>query len=121
MDDEMSKELINRIRAKKRNATDEEDESADLIESQAAQIEMMKDTLSRIMGGVSNMGHYERARKALSTTPNEALQAFAEKVREQCAQVCESTYPEYGGANPFCFETPSECAEAIRNLKELPK
>ena len=34
--------------------------------------------------------------------------------REDCAKLCESTYPEYGGANPYCFETPSECAEAIR-------
>ena len=34
--------------------------------------------------------------------------------REEGAKVCESTYPEYGGANPFCFETPVECAEAIR-------
>jgi len=109
----MSKELINRIRAKKRNATDEEDESADLIESQAAQIEMMKDTLSRIMGGVSNMGHYERARKALSTTPNEALQAFAEKVREQCALVIE--------AQDVDPSFKHRMASAIRSLKELPK
>ncbi len=88
-------------------------EAADLIERQATQIEMMKDTLSRIMGGVSNMGHYERARKALSTTPNEALQAFAEKVREQAAQVIESQDVDPS----FKHRT----ADAIRSITELPK
>ena len=43
-----------------------------------------------------------------------AFEAGRQAEREDCAKVCESTYPEYGGANPYCFETPSECAEAIR-------
>ena len=90
------------------------------IEVQAAQIAMMREVLLLSKNG-NNPAYQEMVKKVLSTTPNEALQAFAAKVREQCAQVCESTYPEYGGANPFCFETPSECADAIRNLKELPK
>lgn len=43
-----------------------------------------------------------------------AFEAGRQAEREECAKLCESTYPEYGGANPYCFETPSECAEAIR-------
>ena len=43
-----------------------------------------------------------------------AFEACRVAEREACAKVCESTYPEYGGDNPFCFETPVECAEAIR-------
>ena len=95
MDDEMSKELINRIRAKKRNATDEEDESADLIESQAAQIEMLRDALKWARSSLNKgacgtiiQRDFEEAfdltDAALSTTTNEALQAFAEK--DRCKQ-----------------------------------
>ncbi len=129
----MSKELINRIRAKKRNATDEEDEAADLIEAQAARIEMMREFIARapvssgvcccgeaIDGHSSPMicGHSpvdlwdHSVEQILATTSDEALQAFAEKVRDQCAVEVETSSQDFSRA---------EFADAIRNLKELPK
>ncbi len=94
-------------------------EAADLIEAQAAQIEMMKSVLSAI----SKCAVVEDCRllavNTLSATPNEALQAFAAKVREQCAQSCEAEYPY------TIFHTDqraaTNCATAIRAIKELPK
>jgi len=64
-------------------------DAADLIESQAAQIEMLR---SAMLCTDPEMTHHNFI-AALEVTPNEALQAFAEKVREQCAQVCDSQYP----------------------------
>jgi hypothetical protein len=60
-----------------------------------------------------------------STTPSQALADFAAKVRKQCAVVCDglqhqrNKYIEEDGAEGKPF-VPRDCAEAIRNLKELP-
>lgn len=49
------------------------------------------------------------------------LKAFAALVRaealEEAAKVCESTYPTYESDQILCFDTPAECAAAIRGLK----
>lgn len=37
----------------------------------------------------------------------------AQDERDQCAMLCESEYPTMDGFRP-CFDTPEECAEAIR-------
>ena len=89
---------------------------------QAAQIEMMRNELLLM---TRDKWHWQEARdRALSTPPSQALEAFAAKVREQCVQVCDlhargwETNP---GTNPLAgFIASSNCAEAIRNLKELP-
>jgi hypothetical protein len=95
-----------------------------LIEAQAAQIDVMQDALKEVQmvaeSSVKTHGydkHHVRnsdvAKRALATTHNDALQAFAEKVREQCAQVCDSMYE-----NGFSLK---QCANVIRAIKELPK
>ena len=51
----------------------------------------------------------------------EQLQKFVDIVRaealEEAAKVCESTYPTYESDQMLCFDTPAECAAAIRGLK----
>lgn len=91
---------------------------------QAAQIEAYLTVLERI-AKLGNEPHYgnslgnEIARKALSITPSQALADFAAKVRneayEKAAVFCDLQQDE-----PECPERASYCAEAIRNLKELP-
>ena len=110
-----------------------EAENAELTKTnlaQAAQIEAYLTVLERI-AKLGNEPHYgnslgnEIARKALSITPSQALEAFAAKVREQCAVICDglqhqrNKYIEEDGAEGKPF-VPRDCAEAIRNLKELP-
>jgi len=91
---------------------------------QAAQIEMMrrgfKDIIQTAKQSVISYG-YDKAHTrnidtangalTLSTTPPQALEAFAAKVREQCAQACNDAVASIEG---------ELCAEAIRNLKEIP-
>ena len=54
----------------------------------------------------------------LSSAPDQALEQFAAKVREQCAKVCENEY------SYTVFHTDQRaainCAAAIRAIKELP-
>lgn len=97
---------------------------------QAAQIEAYLTVLERI-AKLGNEPHYgnslgnEIARKALSITPSQALADFAAKVRKQCAVICDglqhqrNKYIKEDGAEGKPF-VPRDCAEAIRNLKELP-
>ena len=97
---------------------------------QAAQIEAYLTVLERI-AKLGNEPHYgnslgnEIARKALSITLSQALADFAAKVRKQCAVICDglqhqrNKYIEEDGAEGKPF-VPRDCAEAIRNLKELP-
>ena len=97
------------------------DEMQQIIEHQAAQIEMLRKALENIKwhrepGGSPSKYAYEveiMADKALSTTPDQALEQFAAKVKEQCAQVCESM----SGSD----YSPKQCASAIRAITELPK
>ena len=87
------------------------------IAAQAAQIEMMRNELILMK---RDKWHWQEARdRALSTTPSQALADFAAKVRneayEKAAVFCDLQQDE-----PECPERASYCAEAIRNLKELP-
>ncbi len=105
----MSKDLIERLldnRVTGFNLTVAAVEAADLIEAQAAQIEMMRKAM---LCTDPEMTHHNFI-AALEATPNEALQAFAEKVRDQCAQSIQS-----------CGLCGRDFANEIRNLKELPK
>ena len=88
------------------------------IERQAAQIEMMREFIARapVSSGVCccgeaidghsspmSCGHNpidlwdHSVEQILSTTPDQALEQFAAKVREQCAKICE-TQNEIGAA-----------------------
>lgn len=80
-------------------------QAADLIERQAAQIEQMREAM---LCTDPEMTHHNFI-AALEATPDQALEQFAGRVREQCAEVCE----EHQGS----AET---CADAIRAIKELP-
>ena len=91
--------------------------------AQAAQIEMMRNELVLMK---RDKWHWQEARdRALSITPSQALADFAAKVRKQCAVICDglqhqrNKYIEEDGAEGKPF-VPRDCAEAIRNLKELP-
>lgn len=99
-------------------------ESAVLIERQAAQIEMMREALSDIADDYedrfdmnspsTNPGMkyvVKQSREALSTTPDQALEQFAERVREQCAKVCDTADKS---------THPADLANALRAIKELP-
>ena len=108
-----------------------EAENAELTKTnleQAAQIEILrrgfKDIIQTAKQSVISYG-YDKAHTrnidtangalTLTTPPAQALEAFAAKVREQCAVVCDKQ-----GDEPECPERANYCAEAIRNLKELP-
>ncbi len=117
----MSKELIERLldnRVTGFNLTVAAVEAADLIEAQAAQIEVMRKALENIIEYEHGFCAHpddlrDIAKEALSTTtPNEALQAFAEKVREYCAEICD----EIGDC-----DNGYRCAKEIRAIKELTK
>ena len=97
-------------------------ESAVLIERQAAQIELMREALSDIADDYedrfdmnspsTNPGMkyvVKQSRAALSFTPDQALEQFAERVREQCAVRIQS-----------CGLCGRDLANEIRALKELP-
>lgn len=79
-------------------------ESAVLIERQAAQIEMLREALGYRID-------HPKVITALSFTPDQALEQFAERVREQCAKEVEESSQD-------C--TRYEYAMAIRAIKELP-
>ena len=103
------------------------------IKKQAAQIATMREFIARApvssgvcccgeaIDGHSNpmsYGHtpvdlWGHSVEQILATRRQALEQFAEKVREQCAQVCESM-------SAIGFST-KQCANVIRALKELPK
>ncbi len=95
-----------------------EGKAANLIERQAAQIEMMREALEKC--GTDLSLTYKQimniCTKALSTTPDQALEQFAAKVREQCQMTC---LDKHANGN-WKYDTREECAEAIRTIKELP-
>ena len=90
-----------------------------LIERQAAQIEMLRKMLKQVCGSYllehpdTNIDPFV---EALSSTPNQALEQFAERVRKQCIGVCYEVGPK---------EYPNKLitdgyADAIRAIKDLP-
>lgn len=110
----MSKELIERLldnRVTGFNLTVAAVEAADLIEAQAAQIEILKTAIKDALW--DETWWRVRAKKVLETQPNEALQAFAEKVRDQCAHIIE--------AQDVDPSFKHRMADAIRSITELPK
>mgnify|MGYP003441153836 CR=1 FL=1 len=91
-----------------------------LIERQAAQIEMLREALGHAFNGILYYHHaklvkigIDAANEALSISPDQALERFAERVRNQCAEVCADTEPVFDGYG-------YQCAVAIRAIKELP-
>ena len=95
-------------------------DAADLIERQAAQIKMMREALGHAFNGILYYHHaklvkigIDAANEALSISPDQALEQFAERVRNQCAEVCADTEPVFDGYG-------YQCAVAIRAIKELP-
>lgn len=105
-----------------------EGKAANLIERQAAQIEMMRSTLHGIVDAdwrkweeLASPEEFvrwakSRANHVLSTTPDQALERFAERVRKQCIGVCYEVGPK---------EYPNKLitdgyADAIRAIKDLP-
>lgn len=86
-------------------------ESAVLIERQAAQIEMMQEALGYRID-------HPKVITALSFIPNQALEQFAAKVREQCAVIAET--PVSGEQDDITMQAKDRVASAIRTLKELP-
>ena len=108
------------------------------LATQAAQIEMMRDFIETapVSTGVcccgeSMEGHSSSMNcshtpvdlwdhsviSVLSTTPDQALEQFAAKVREQCQMTC---LEKHANGN-WKYDTREECAEAIRAITELPK
>ena len=103
-------------------------EAADLIERQAAQIEMMREALCQIsqIKNKYNGGDWDEIEEArniaiasFSTTPDQALEQFAAKVREQCAQMLlnGSFLHDQSPARLIAIEA----AKAIRAITELPE
>lgn len=100
------------------------------IERQAAQIEMMRSTLHGIVDAdwrkweeLASPEEFvrwakSRANHVLSTTTEQALEQFAAKVREQCAQMLlnGSFLHDQSPARLLAIEA----AKAIRAIKELP-
>ncbi len=112
-------ELTERLRLSEALRTSDMETTAE----QAARIEMMRNELLLMK---RDKWHWQEARdRALSITPSQALADFAAKVRKQCAVICDglqhqrNKYIEEDGAEGKPF-VPRDCAEAIRNLKELP-
>ncbi len=96
---------------------------------QAAQIEMMREALEACYNGlrwwmdafpmhVTEADNEEMLKlvKTLSTTPDQALEQFSAKVREQCQMTC---LEKHANGN-WKYDTREECAEAISSIKELP-
>ncbi len=88
-----------------------EGKAANLIERQAVQIEMMREALGYRID-------HPKVITALSFTPDQALEQFAERVREQCAQMLlnGSFLHDQSPARLLAIEA----AKAIRAIKELP-
>ena len=98
---------------------------AKLIERQAAQIEMMREGFTNIMvntcekfPGQRTLQIMEICNKSLSATPDQALEQFAAKVREQCAQMLLNGSFLHDQAPDKLLA--AEAAKAIRAIKELP-
>ena len=124
-------------------------EAADLIERQAAQIEMLREALKEsgrlyctMIGNdfINQPSMFERSvvakyvrgwfrhnqpsmvKEALSTTPEQALEQFAAKVREQCAQMCEAEYVNVVDGDDEVYNSAiTHASRAIRAITELPK
>ena len=109
-------------------------DAADLIERQAAQIEMMRGALQSAINGVqfwmdtfpSSVTEADREElrciiNVLSTTTNQALEQFAVRVREQCAKMCEAEYVNVADGDDEVYNSAiTHASRGIRAIKELP-
>lgn len=100
-------------------------QAADLIERQAAQIEMTREAIEYLITWqVKNVDKWENsaydfADRVLSKiTPDQALEQFAAKVREQCAQMLLNGSFLHDQSPAKLLAT--EAAKAIRAIKKLP-
>ena len=104
-----------------------------LIERQAAQIEMMREALKYLHTEkcdymrINKLGNpylehgTKLAVKALYATPDQALEQFAAKVREQCAEVCEAEYVNVADGDDEVYNSAiTHASRGIRAIKELP-
>ena len=118
-------------------------DAPNIIERQAAQIEMMREFIARapVSSGVCccgeaidghsspmSCGHSpvdlwdHSVEQILSTTPDQALEHFAAKVREQCAEVCEAEYVNVADGDDEVYNSAiTHASRGIRTIKELPK
>jgi len=100
------------------------------LATQAAQIEMMREaliachddlelrmTLSKDDSLNISNSVLDKMLDAIDTAPDQALEQFAAKVREQCQMTC---LEKHANGN-WKYDTREECAEAIRAITELPK
>ena len=91
-------------------AASESDTPNTSIEGKAANlIEMMREALGYRID-------HPKVITALSFTPDQALEQFAAKVRDQCARVCEMKAERIRDDSAAC----QACATAIRAIKDLP-
>ena len=88
---------------------------------QAAQIEMLQDFAIWMTGAYpfADMDYFVKNRHLLTTTPDQALEQFAAKVREQCAQMLLNGSFLHDQAPDKLLA--AEAAKAIRAITELPK
>ena len=94
------------------------------IEHQAAQIEMLRDALQQEYD-------YQKSNdidvafwieNALAATPDQALEQFAAKVREQCAKMCEAEYVNVSDGDDEVYNSAiTHASRGIRAIKELPQ
>ena len=106
-------------------------EAADLIEKQSAQIEMLRSAilqfrneraLARAHAVRSTAGYMAMQTAAIDATPDQALEQFAAKVREQCEKACESEYVTEVDADDAVYNSAITYAlRAIRAITEIPK
>ena len=108
------------------------------VERQAAQIEQMREVLAYVKDaclysdddgaiGVTQEPHidslaFDMICKALTATPEQALEQFAERVREQCAKMCEAEYVNVADGDDEVYNSAiTHASRGIRAIKELPK
>ncbi len=76
-------------------------------------------TACAFRGYAERMGAADAVDAEVRAYASQAVAAAVAAERERCARVCESTYPEWdvderAMAQRPCFDTPAECAAAIR-------
>ena len=103
-----------------------------VIERQAAQIEMMRQSIQALENDSEECLDFDECTSvlvpidtfhalidAMVLSPDQALEQFAAKVREQCAGMCQSVIASgaYDGNQQYAA---ASCRDAIRAIKELP-
>lgn len=87
-------------------------EAADLIERQAAQIEMLREALEYCVTQVGELATVPGIASALSSTTEQSLAEYRNKVIEECAKRAE--------AYAYMSQNFNALAEELRAMKEQP-